>query len=90
MPLEGYDILVKTAEEAIELIRSGIVSKISFDHDLGEGLTGYDVAKEIEDLAREDKIKPIDYYIHTGNPVGANNIDRAMKQAEKYWSKDVK
>jgi hypothetical protein len=32
---EAFDVHVKTAEEAIALLRRGIVVKISFDHDLG-------------------------------------------------------
>jgi len=77
--------LVKTAEEAIKLIETGQVEFISFDHDLGPGLTGYDVAKRIERLVAEGKIKPPNYALHTGNIVGAGNIDKAMKSAWKIY-----
>jgi hypothetical protein len=73
-----------TAQEAIELLYSGQVEFISFDHDLGspENGTGYDVAKWIERAAAMDPTWPIpDYAIHSANPVGAVNIDRAMKAA---------
>lgn len=40
---DGY-ILCRTAEEAIEYIKTGKVKFISFDHDLGEvPLSGYDI-----------------------------------------------
>ena len=73
-----------TAQEAIELLYTGEVTFISFDHDLGspECGTGYDVAKFIEQAAYMDPTWPIpDYVIHSANPVGALNIDRAMKSA---------
>ena len=50
---DDYDVWCKTAESAIDLISCGHVTHISFDHDLGTdtGLTGYDVAKYIENCA---------------------------------------
>lgn len=73
----------RTAEEAIELIDEGNVELISFDHDLGTRMTGYDVAKHIEKLCADHEIDWIDYYLHTGNIVGAGNIDKAMKNAKR-------
>jgi hypothetical protein len=43
---------------------------ISFDHDLGYDLTGYDVAKYIV----ENNIKIDGFTVHSMNPVGAKNI----------------
>lgn len=41
MPL-GFDVHVKTADEAIKLLANGQVKVISLDHDLGENEdTGY-------------------------------------------------
>lgn len=85
----GFTV-VRTAEEAIELIRQNVVTFICFDHDLGTELTGYDVAKEIERLAAEGKIGPIDYRIHSGNTVGGRNIDKAMKSAWRCWHEEDK
>lgn len=81
-----WDVICKIAQAAIDLVRTGHVMFIDFDHDLGPGLTGYDVAKEIEQLAFQKKIPPIDYAIHSGNVVGANQIDEAMKNAWKVWN----
>jgi hypothetical protein len=82
-----WDLIARTAGEIIPLIQAGKVTYISFDHDLGEGLTGYDVAGEIEKQAAAGMIGPIDYDIHSANPVGANNIDAAMKSAWRFWDK---
>jgi hypothetical protein len=83
-----WDQVVRNGRDMIALVETGKISFISFDHDLGENTpTGYDVAKRIEALAAAGKIKPIDYTIHSANPVGANNIDAAMKSAWRFWEK---
>ena len=43
---------------------------VDFDHDLGEGKSGYDVAKYIV----ENNIQNLDFYVHSMNPVGRANI----------------
>jgi hypothetical protein len=78
-------ITCTTAEQAIGLINMGIVKHISFDHDLGEGGTGYDVAKHIEEDAVYGVLDPIGYDIHSSNPVGRQNIWMAMNNAWRYW-----
>ena len=84
----NWDMVIRDADELISLVRSGQVCFISFDHDLGSELTGYDVACEIEKLAQGEMIAPIDYSIHSANPVGSNNIDSAMKSAWRFWEKE--
>jgi hypothetical protein len=77
-----------TAQEAIDLLKTGQVSFISFDHDLGDyepGGTGYDVAKYIEGAVWQGWIPMPDYAIHSANPVGVKNIDAAMKSAQRAW-----
>jgi hypothetical protein len=83
-PLPEWTV-VRTAQEAIALVATGQVEFIDFDHDLGTKLTGYDVAQYIELLAVDNLIPPIGFAIHSGNPVGAGNIDRAMKSAHRFW-----
>lgn len=88
-PQDGHQWLwLKTAEEAIELIAEDVVCEISFDHDLGEGSNGYDVAKFIEEGAYSGTLTPIKWAVHSANPVGAANIERAMEQADIYWHMD--
>ena len=82
---QRWDVICRTAEAAIDLVRAGHVTFVDFDHDLGPGASGYVLAMEIERLAALDAIPPIDYAIHSGNPVGASRIDAAMKIAQTQW-----
>ena len=76
--------LCKTAKEVIEYIDAGLCKTISFDHDLGTKVTGYDVAKHIEEMAASGKLKTVpEWYIHSANPVGRKNISAAMESAER-------
>ncbi len=82
---DGFNTHVKTAEEAIELIKSGIVQKISLDHDLGTESTGLTVANFIEEQAFHGKLKPINCFVHSQNIVGAKNIKMALENAKRFW-----
>ena len=83
-PIEEYDFVVKSYEEAIEVIKvNGMPSFISFDHDLGIDengnslKTGYDLAKWIvvNDL-NNTFVLPSDfkYKVHSQNPIGKKKI----------------
>lgn len=76
--------IVRTAEEAMKILDTGDVTYISLDHDLGEELTGYDVACYIETLVRLGTIRCPLWNVHSANPVGAQRIVAAMKSAEAY------
>ena len=85
MPPE-YDIHVKTASEAIEVLKTGKVTHMSFDHDLGEGNgSGYDVASWIERAAYDNSIQPIKFSLHTQNTVGMENMSAALLNANRFW-----
>jgi hypothetical protein len=73
-------IWIKSANEALNLINSDLVEieYISFDHDLGQKLSGYDVAREIEKLCFQKKIKCPDWNVHSANPSGKQNIIKAI------------
>ena len=63
----------KTAEHCIEWLKRNSNNYhiwIDFDHDLGWGLTGYDVAKFIV----ENQIAIEGFSCHSMNPVGSKNI----------------
>ena len=80
-----YDIHCGNAGDIMQLIEAGVVTFISFDHDLGIGETGYEVAKKIEELAHNGKLKPIEYKVHSANYVGAVAIRDAMESAWRAW-----
>lgn len=88
----GFDLRAYTAQEAIDLINSGIVTHISFDHDLGdESLVGNGrmVAEFIEQGAAYGTLKPITWEIHSSNPPGRKNIMAAMISAERFWRSGI-
>ena len=81
-PPPGF-VLCRTAGEAIERLRTGTVAMISFDHDLGVGPTGHDVAKFIEAWVAAGEIPMPDWTIHSANPVGRANIEATMQAARR-------
>jgi len=83
----AYDVWVKTSSEAIAKLQTGEVAAISLDHDLGEVQAGdgYQIAKFIEDAAREKRIPRLEWELHTANPVGHKNMEAALKNADRYW-----
>lgn len=86
MPPDGDWMIVRSASPAMALVLSGNVTHISFDHDLGEELSGYAVACCIEAAAYYNKIPRMTWEIHSANPVGRENIRRAMENADRYWA----
>lgn len=72
------------------LYEHGMPNFISFDHDLGENkVTGYDIAKYLclMDMNRhkDDQFgrrypfpEDFDFYVHSQNPVGKENIEKYM------------
>lgn len=73
-PCPAHAIPARSFEEAIILLNEfknkNIDIYFSFDHDLGEEKTGYDVAKYIV----ENQIPIAAFYVHSANPVGRQNI----------------
>ena len=82
LPMHGEVVVVRDAPTAIALVKTGLVTWISFDHDLGTDLTGYDVAKLIEELVYLGEIRCPQWQVHSANPVGVRNIKSAMRSAE--------
>lgn len=82
---KGNEIWVKTAQEAIQLLSTGNVASISLDHDLGPG-DGMEVARWIEEQAFLGTLLPLQWRVHSQNPVGRQNILVAMQNAERYWN----
>src|SRR5438067_803538 len=90
---QGLDVQVRTAAEAVALLRQGGVSMISLDHDLGEPAngTGYEVARWIEEHAFRwsqgdaEGPPPLAWAIHSQNPVGQQNMTRALRNTTRFW-----
>lgn len=79
-------VWVKTAEEAVEYLKNGLIDEIFFDHDLGPGMSGSQFANLIEEGAAVGSVKRIRWHGHTSNPVGRALIVAAMTSADRFWS----
>lgn len=79
-------VWVKSAEEAIELLKTGEVTCISLDNDLGHNMTeGYKVAQWLEEQAYNNNIKPLEVFAHTMNPVRNREIQVCILNMRRYW-----
>lgn len=81
-PASGEWRIARSYLEAVALMEAfGCPSKISFDHDLGEGPSGFDVAQWLiaSDLNDPTFIpESFTFTVHSMNPVGARNIQLLM------------
>ncbi len=89
----GY-IHVKTPQEAIELLKTNKVARISLDNDLGlVGVSppneGRHVAQWIERAAFEGTLKRLHVAVHTQNSVAAKEMKQALRNAFIYWINNV-
>ena len=87
---QGYDVWVTTADEAIAYLKTGNVTAISLDHDLGDETNlncgnGYDVAVWIEEAAFNNQIPRLDWRCHTQNPIGRTKMITCLKNADRFW-----
>lgn len=80
---------VTTAQEAIDLLKTGQVDLISLDHDLGSENVyennGYVVAEFIEEFAFNNRCLPcIEVRIHTANSSARTKMESAIRNACKF------
>jgi hypothetical protein len=81
---------VYTAQEAIDLLKTGKVKHISLDHDLGDETevgSGYDVARFIEEEAYFKRLPELTWAVHSDNAVGIKNMTVALTNADRYWNR---
>jgi len=80
MPPDGWK-LVRWPEEAIELLKSGIVEEISLDHDLGddEHGTGYDVILWIEEAVATQGFTPPKISVHSANASARDKMNLGIR-----------
>lgn len=79
-PPAGWE-LVFWPEEAIVLLRTGAVTDLSLDHDLGDDVrdTGYDVLLWIEEAVALTEFKPPRITTHSANPAARVRMAAAVK-----------
>ena len=80
-----YDMHARDYNESIAWLSSGLITDVSFDHDLGEGKTGYDIAQWVEHMAYNKQLPKFTWKVHSANPIGAEYIKIALSKANNYW-----
>lgn len=97
--LENWEI-VRNYEQFVDFInKNGLPKKISFDHDLADihydiktwtqgfkyhEKTGFDCAKFMIEYCLKNNLKFPEWYCHSQNPVGRNNIISLINNFKKY------
>lgn len=81
---EGFDRVYSYEEFVDYLEREGLPDFISFDHDLGEDLSGYDCAKYLVEYCLTHKLPLPNYQVHSQNPVGKENIERLLENFRSF------
>lgn len=86
-PLPGdFDVLMKHPEEVIAALKTGKVTVVSLDNDLGPGIPeGKIVAKWIEEAAFKGELKRLKVYVHTDNIVARQEMRMALRNAHRCW-----
>lgn len=78
--LEGSDLYhAYTYNEAVKFLQKYTFKEVYLDHDLGLGKNGNDVAQFITKLQAFKQPKKV--FIHSWNPVGADNIYNTLTRA---------
>ena len=77
-------IRVYWPQEAIDLLRTGNVSEISLDHDLGNDArgTGYDVVLWVEEQVMIHGFSPPKMSVHSANPSARMKMESGIRSIE--------
>lgn len=77
----GHNVrLANTADTALDQIHEMQFDVVFFDHDIGPGMTGSQLAYHIFAFPKKMK-RPSAVWIHTSNSVGADNIEAKCRSA---------
>ena len=86
-------VIVRNYHDFVEWItNNGIPDEVSFDHDLsdnksGREYTGYDCAQWLCQYCWENGLPIPKWNVHSGNPVGRDNIQFILRSFEKRLNK---
>ena len=73
-------------EEVIALLKTGGVTHVSLDHDLGDDQhgTGYDVLLWIEEQVATAGFRPPEIAVHSANAAARLRMQAAIRSIERY------
>lgn len=80
-------VWVKWPKDAIKLLKTGRVTELSLDHDLGDDNkdTGYDVLLWMEEQVATTSFIPPKIIIHTANISARRKMEAAVKNIERIF-----
>lgn len=84
---EGW-VRVYWPDEAIALLQTGDVARISLDHDLGDDArgTGYDVIVWIEEAVIARGFRPPRIAVHSANPAARLRMQAGIEAIARAWA----
>ena len=84
---DSYDVVwIKDYRSFVEYIGNGqLPDVVDFDHDLGEGESGYDCVKFLVNWCIDHGAGLPEIEIHTSNPVGRDNIKSIVDSFRKIY-----
>jgi len=72
-------------EEVIALLKTGEVTELSLDHDLGDDArSGYDVLTWLEEQAFEGTLRMPEITIHSANAAGRQRMAAAVRSIHRF------
>lgn len=85
---QGFTHHAKTAQEAIDLLKTETVVYIDLDYDLGYGQpTGLEVANFIAEGAKNGTLNNMIIGLHTHSIGGRKELSHVLRQAKEIWLK---
>ena len=86
----SYSVIwIKDYSRFIEFVNEGHLPDIvDFDHDLGEGKSGYECAKYLVNWCIDNNVRLPEIVIHSSNPVGRGNIESLVNSYKKVYCQD--
>lgn len=85
-------VQVRWPDEAIELLKTGNVSELSLDHDLGDDSrgTGYDVVNWLEEQVVTQHFHPPLVTVHSANPSARSKMLLGLDTIARYRRRHLK
>ena len=82
---EGW-VRVRRPGEAIKFLKTGAVTDLSLDHDLGNERrgTGYDVVLWVEEVVATSGFVPPKMTVHSSNPSARAKMEAGLERIRRY------
>lgn len=77
-------------EEVIQLLKTGTITHLSLDHDLGDDVhgTGYDVILWIEKQVATNNFQPPEITVHSANISARTKMEAGIRSIQKLYNRN--